>query len=71
LAPVTNLVAALPQALILSLIPLLTDAVMSGFPLDYSGSESSRLLKNGLGQNPAFFRFLLPEVEIHFVEGPT
>jgi hypothetical protein len=35
------------------------------------GEASSRLLKNGLGQNPAFFRFLLPEAEIHFVEGTT
>jgi hypothetical protein len=25
------------------------------------------MLKNGLGRNSAFFRFLLPEAEIHFV----
>jgi len=26
------------------------------------------MLKNGLGRNSAFFRFLHPEAEIHFVK---
>jgi hypothetical protein len=29
------------------------------------------MLKNGLGQKSAFFRFLHPEAEIHSVEVPT
>ena len=40
----------------------------------FSGSASisiSRLLKNGLGRNSAFFLFLLSEAEVHSVEGPT
>ena len=31
----------------------------------------SRMLKNGLGRNSAFFLFLLSEAEVQFVEGPT
>jgi hypothetical protein len=30
----------------------------------------SRLLKNELERNSAFFRFLLPEAEVDFREGP-
>jgi FixJ family two-component response regulator len=32
-------------------------------------SIPSRMLKNSLGQNSAFFRFLLSEAEVHFVVG--
>jgi hypothetical protein len=31
--------------------------------------KTNRMLKNSLGQNSAFFRFLLSEAEVHFVVG--
>ena len=44
---------------------------ITDFKLRFVRSASNRMLKNGLGRNSAFFRFLLPEAEIHSVEGPT
>jgi hypothetical protein len=36
-----------------------------------SAARFNRLLKNELERNSAFFRFLLPEAEVDFCEGPT
>jgi iron-sulfur cluster repair protein YtfE (RIC family) len=49
-------------------LPALDEAIHR---LDSQPASSNRLLKNGLGRNSAFFLFLLPNSEVHSVEGPT
>jgi hypothetical protein len=57
------------------------EIIATGMPTSFSKAESntegcgiastfSRLLKNGLGQNSAFFPLLLPEVQVRVLKRP-